>query len=280
MTALALLDRWLDRQARASGLSWYLAERARLAEAVHLVDLAMAFGRIPRHLGKAELELPPEDLQEATQSCPGWQPAGWTVDEAARIALLLSLDPQRLPDLVAPLAACAELGELVALLKGLPLYPGPERFLPLAGAGVRSSLTVAFQAVAHRNPFPARHFSEPAWNQLVLKAVFIGIALDPIDHLDQRANPTLARMLIDYARERRAASRPVSPELWRPVGRFIAEGPDLDLLTSLLTSPRPLERRAARLALAACPLPAAQASLAAAGSDPGDSWSALASTGE
>jgi hypothetical protein len=39
----------------------------------------------------------------------------------------------------------------------------------------------------------------------------------PIQGLDQRANPRLARMLVGLAQERWAAQRPVSGELWRCV---------------------------------------------------------------
>jgi hypothetical protein len=50
-----------------------------------------------------------------------------------------------------------------------------------------------------------------------VKALFIGSSLWPIQGLDQRANPHLARMLVDFAHERWAAGRAVSPELWRCV---------------------------------------------------------------
>jgi hypothetical protein len=120
-----------------------------------------------------------------------------------------------------------------------------------------------FEAVAHRNPYPAERFGEDAWNQMVLKALFIGAALAPVQGLERRANPALARMLRDYARERRAAGRPVSPELWRCVGPFAEEAEALDDLALALRGPDPAEREAAALALAACPAPRARALLAA-----------------
>ena len=111
-----------------------------------------------------------------------------------------------------------------------------------------------FEAVAHANPYPAEQFSETQWNQMVLKALFVGSTLAPIQGLDERRNADLAGMLIDYAHERWAAGRPVSPELWRCVGPFAGEGDSP-------TSPRCLrvgserERKAAALALAECPRP-------------------------
>lgn len=74
-----------------------------------------------------------------------------------------------------------------------------------------------FEAVAHRNPYPVECFGEDAWNQMVVKAFFIGSQLWPIQQLDRRGNPRLARMLVDLAQERWAARRPVSGELWRCV---------------------------------------------------------------
>ncbi len=60
--------------------------------------------------------------------------------------------------------------------------------------------------------------------------------------------PTLARMLGDYAHERWAAGRPVSPELWRCIGPF-ASGALLDDLGRVLETGEPPERAAAVLAL-------------------------------
>jgi len=102
--------------------------------------------------------------------------------------------------------------------------------------------------VAHRNPYAAEQFAEAAWNQLVLKALFVGSPLAPIVGLDGRRNSTLARMLCDYAHERWAASRPVSPELWRCVGPFAA-GPVLDDFVRLFERGTANEQRAAALAL-------------------------------
>ena len=55
---------------------------------------------------------------------------------------------------------------------------------------------------------------------MILKALFVGSTLAPINGLQQRANPELARILVDYALERWAAGRVVSDELWIPVRPF------------------------------------------------------------
>ena len=52
---------------------------------------------------------------------------------------------------------------------------------------------------------------------MVVKAFFIGSQLWPIQDLDRRGNPRLARMMVDLATERWAAGRPVSGEVWRCV---------------------------------------------------------------
>ncbi|MGQ3029223.1 MAG: EboA domain-containing protein, partial [Ferrovibrionaceae bacterium] len=109
----------------------------------------------------------------------------------------------------------ADTAELVALFRGLPLYPDPERLEDEAGEGLRSNMRPVFEAVAHHSPYPREVFGEHRWNHMVLKALFVDSPLAPIQGLDERANPELAMMLRDYARERRAAGRPISPELWR-----------------------------------------------------------------
>jgi hypothetical protein len=141
-------------------------------------------------------------------------------------------------------------------------------------------MRAVFEAVAHRNPFPKEQFAENRWNHMVLKALFVGSTLHPIQGLDERANPPLARMLSDYAHERWAAGRPVSPELWRCVGPH-ADAEALADLQRVLATGSTVERQAAALALHACPdakakeLLAAAPDLAAAIEDGRLSWQSL-----
>lgn len=174
----------------------------------------------------------------------------------------------------------ADVGELVTFYRGLPLYPAPERYLHRAAEGARTNMKAVFEAVAHHNPYPAEVFPEPTWNQMVLKALFVGSRLAPIHGLTERQNPTLARMLCDFAHERWAAGRVVSPELWRCVGPF-AEGAALDDLARALSAVDEAEAGAAALALAVSPAPAARdllarrADLAAAVGDGRLTWSTV-----
>jgi hypothetical protein len=250
MTPVELLGGWLARRLPAKASAWLEAGTARLRGGGPERDLYLLVSQVSRYAGKDPLMLTVEELQAATMSRPGWDPRDWSVDQAARVYLLLASTPNgielgRRLDL---LCSAADIGELVAFYRGLPLYPDPPRHVLRAAEGIRSSMRVVFEAVAHRNPYPAEQFAEPAWNQMVLKALFVGSRLDPIVGLDGHRNPTLARMLCDYAHERWAAARPVSPELWRCVGPFAA-GPVLDDFRRLFERGTVAEQQAAALAL-------------------------------
>ena len=54
---------------------------------------------------------------------------------------------------------------------------------------MRSAVKPVFEAIAHRNPYPAEMFEEGAWNQMVLKALFIGSSLAPIRGLGDAGEP-------------------------------------------------------------------------------------------
>ena len=72
------------------------------------------------------------------------------------------------------------MSELAAFYRGLPLYPDPPRYLARATEGLRTNMKNVFESIAHRNPYPSEQFPEAAWNQMVLKALFVGSALRPI----------------------------------------------------------------------------------------------------
>lgn len=261
--AKALLYGWLSRRLSAEALAW-LDQQIKVLEAGQRPQqLAIAIGLAPRKVGKADLDLTAEELQAAQDARPNLDPGGWSADQAARILLVLaSADANRdaFAESIERVFAAAEIGEQIALLRGLPLLPEPERLMPYAAEGVRSAMQPIFEAVAHRNPYPRERFSEAQWNQMVVKTLFIGSRLSPIQGLDDRRNADLARMLVDYAAERRAAGRSISPELWRCVAPF-ARDSEVAALSEILLSGTQTERSGAALALYECPLPSAKAEL-------------------
>ncbi len=278
-----LIHGWLNRQLAEPAEQWLRAQLAKLAEEPTERGLQIALGMTPRRLGKDDLALSQDDLAAAAAARPGWDPRGWSVDEAARILILVRAGgrgpafAKRFTDL----CHTADAGEAIALYRGLPLYPDAELLEDQAAEGVRSNMRGTFEAVAHRNPYPRERFDENRWNQMVVKALFIGSTMQPIQGLDERANPTLAKILCDYAHERWAAGRPIAPELWRCVGPF-ARGAALEDLKRAAEASDATSRKAAALALAASPAPEAKASLAALGElasaveSGGLSWESLA----
>lgn len=249
-TPFELLDGWLSARLDEAGTA-YLESKVRAArENGALPAFFLAFSTVGRKLGRADLALSPSELAQAGATRAGFQPSTWNVAQAARTLLLLSLpakDPDTHRGIVDQLCEDADLGELVAVYQSLPLLPFPEEYRERAAEGIRSNMNAVFEAVALRNPYPSECMEELAWNQLVLKCLFVGSPLYLVHGLDERANPTLARMLCDYAHERWAAHRAVSPELWRCVGPH-ADGSMLADLERVIATGTEPERAGAALA--------------------------------
>ena len=237
---------------------WLGEQLGKLGGEVRDRDLYLALGLVPSKLGKADLDLSAADLEAAAQARAGWDPRGWSIDQAARILILLhaggtgAVFAQRFTQL----CRTADVAEAIAFYRGLPLYPDPSGSRPrrrraraptCGRCSKRSRTAPLSQGAVRREPLES-HGAEGAVRRQ-------HTAPDP--GLDERANPTLARMLCDYAHERWAAGRPVSPELWRCVGPH-ADAEALGDLQRVLATGGAIERKAAALALAACPDPRAQ----------------------
>ncbi len=276
ITAEDLLYRWVSRQVNTEAINWLDEKRQLINNGAATRIFFTAFSAVPRYTAKNQIQPKLEELESAANVCKNWFPANWTIDQAARTLLVLSLpsnDANKYLQTLSQVFAAADVRELVALYQALPLLPYPEKLCDRAAEGIRSNMTAVFNAVALENPYPAEYLDNLAWNQMVLKALFVGSPLHSIQRLDERANPELARMLVDYAHERWAARRDVSPELWRCVGRF-ANSEILADLERVLTESHAqtdsngkgqqklIERTAAALACADCPLPQAQNILA------------------
>lgn len=259
---IELIRGWLGARLAPEQLARLDEQVQRVAACDAAATLATAIGLAPRWLGKSPLDLSAAEREAGRRLVAGLDTAGWSIDQAARMLFVLASfdgDEKAFAARLEALLRSGEIGEHIALYRGLPLYPAPELLVPLAGEGIRSAVLPVFEAVAHNSPYPAAHFAEPMWNQMVVKALFIESRLAPIQGLDERRNPELARMLVDYARERWAARRTVSPELWRCVGPF-ADSYFNDLLKAFRSGGGD-ERKAAALALSECPTPAALTAL-------------------
>ncbi len=154
---------------------------------------------------------------------------GWTVDDAARALMMtaLPLSGSALVHEVTALYRYGDAAEKRGVLRGLgPLDTARglgDGALPLVHDGLRTNDTRLITAAL--GTYGARHLEPPGYRHGVLKCVFVGIALDDITGLDERADGELARMLTDYAREREAAGRDVPPDVWRVVGPFTTHAP-------------------------------------------------------
>lgn len=194
-TALA---RELAAHAEPDAMAWLLEQVAAAATSDTLVRTAWA--RVARRFGEAS---------------PG--PDALTQRDIARLLLLrAALAPGRADggvELVTTLLRAGEIGEQVSLLRGLALLPTPQRFVDVAVEACRTNAVAVFAALAIDNPYPARYLPDAALRQLVLKAIFIGVPVRRIDGLAARVDAELARMVADFADERRAAGRPVPDDV-------------------------------------------------------------------
>lgn len=250
----SIIEGWLGPRLDPASSTWVRDRQSAIREGDKKA-LYLAFGMTPRKVGKADLALTEQERTAAAQVRPGWNPQGWSVDQATRTLFLLSLPPMdtaSLTGLLDQLFAAGEVGELVALYQALPLLPHPKAHVLRAAEGIRTNIKAVFCAVAHQNPFPSEQFSDDQWNQMVLKCQFIGVPMSPITGLDQRANASLSSMVVDFIHERWAAKRPVAPDMWRCVGPFADERALADLRDVLETG-SDIQKQAAALALSHCP---------------------------
>jgi hypothetical protein len=226
-----------------------------LAQGVHAASAAAfntAFAALPRKTGKAPVNAGPENEADLSAIRKDFSIAGWSVDRLARVWLLLTLDTtdkERYQRNIENLFLAAEMNELVALYSALPLLAYAPIWVQRCTEGNRSNLGVVLEAIMYRNPYPAENLPEPAWNQMVLKALFTEKKLELITGLDQRANASLAHTLIDYARERWSAGRSTDPMLWRLVSR-VMDDTILQDIREGLPGLSELEREAVALAIA------------------------------
>lgn len=194
----------LEQRAAPEGLAWLQESVA--AVGVDRQAVRTRFAMPGRKVGRGPLDAgaDPADVH------------AWTVDDAARVLLLLALGD----------AVEVELGELYkfgdaaerrGLLRALPSLPVGDRAVFLVDDAIRTNDTRLVAAAL--GPYATEHLDDPAYDQAVLKCVFVGVPIAPLDGLPARATAETARMLAAFVHERVAAGRDVPAEVWDVIDR-------------------------------------------------------------
>ena len=240
----------LKEQVASDKIEWLQLQSEKIKKSHSPSTFYMAFSRASRFFSKNYVDLTLQKREAAEKLLSGFRPHTWSHLQVARTLLMLSYSTETSEEWskqLQPLFETGDIGEQQALYAALSLMPYPAAMYARAREGLRTNMTIVFDAIALDNPYPAQYFEEDAWNQMVLKAIFLQRPLFRIERSDERANAELADILIDYVHERWAAGREVVPELWRFVGPFI--GPvNISDFKKAAASKDELEKRAALLA--------------------------------
>jgi len=233
---------WLDGACHQA----FEARRGPPAEFATLISLAS------RHVPREALAPTAAERARAFDVLEGFNPERWSLLDAARAVIVLSRSDLHHGVGVEAIEECfryADVGELVALYRTLPLIEDGKRFTWRMGEGCRSSMRAVYESAACDTPFALLWFDAPSFRQLAIKALFIEAPLWRVYGLDQRVDAELARIALDLADERRSAARPVQHELWLCLGR-VAGDRGRAALELELAGTNQTGRRAAAIALA------------------------------
>ncbi len=177
---------------------WWLLAQAQLAQHPDANTAALLSGQCKRN------------LKERAQ--PGTD--GWSNVQLAR-ALLLAQVLEQQPGaeqvpLLRQLFLWGDDQEKIATLKALDWLDSRGLCVELALQAGRTSNSQVFAALALDTAYPSHHYDERAFNQLVLKALGMGLDVRRLIGLTQRHSVTLNQLALDLLDEQLAAERTVS----------------------------------------------------------------------
>lgn len=239
-----LIFKILSEQLSEPEYQWLEVQKSKTS-----IELLTAFVAVPRFIKRSAISTDDKQNAQLRTLVEDFSIDGWDAVRLSRVALLTCLDPSNQEEYIQQITTLfdtAEMNELVALYSALPLFSFPEKWLFRATDAVRSNIGFVLDAIALKNPYPAKYFPEAAWNQLILKTIFNDKPIHLIVGLEKRANPKLALTLSDFAHERWAAGRSVAPQVWRLVVPFV-DNHFIEDLRHLATSDKLDNQQAAAL---------------------------------
>jgi len=249
----------LAESCEEKSINWLQIQANKIGTANDSNSFFIAFSQASRYFKKVTA-LPSAKLDsELENNYANLEVSYWTLLQIARtyLVLQLPLEKEKWFNIVNQLFETGDLYEQQALFAALPVLPFHQELIPRAIDGLRTNISLVFDAIALNNPFPATYFPEANWNQMVLKAIFMQRPLYRIQKLESRRNLALADIARDFAHERWAAGRDVMPELWRLIVPFLNES-FLQDLEKVLATNDPLQLKAAVLAIQESDFPKAK----------------------
>ncbi len=195
----------LEARATPEGLNWL--REASAAVAADAAALRTRFPMVGRKVGRDTLEegADPADL------------FAWTIDDAARVLLLLAAGERAEAEL-ADLYRFGDAAERRGVLRALPYLPIEDRGLSLVDDAIRTNDTRLIAAAL--GPYATRHLSDAQYDQAIIKCVFVGVPITPLDGVPERVTPEASRMLGAFVHERVAAGRDLPPEVWTVIDKY------------------------------------------------------------
>ncbi len=231
---LAQLNAAVRERSTEEARQWLDDAYRQLDTAADPVDtLSLLSARSRRKLGLVPLGAGAADIVTDIGPVPI---AAWPLGDAGRVALLLAgaaHHPQHAVALADGLFRGGDEIERAVVIRALALVSADDGLKHLALEVGRTNSVALFAALARHNPYPAARYSDHEFNQMILKALFIGVNIDAVHGLELRANADLSRMCEDYIDERRAAGRDVPADIWLALGPHASAGGNTLMLTYL-----------------------------------------------
>jgi hypothetical protein len=199
-------DLWDELEERVSpeGLAWVREAVAAIEAEPEAVRTRFPMAGRKAGRGTLDPDANPDDVH------------AWTVDDAARTLLPVALGDGVEAEL-RDLYRFGDAAERRGLLRALPYLPVDDRVMDIVDDAIRTNDTRLVAAAL--GPYATEHLDDAAYDQAVLKCVFIGVPIAPLDGLPVRATAETARMLAAFVHERVAAGRDIPAEVWDVIDR-------------------------------------------------------------
>jgi len=195
-------------------VDWLYASFDKLEASDDLVNTLLTLSAITRRkLGEQSIENKEAGLKTSATFIPI---SHWTCAEAGRGLLILkalSLANEQTVSIIQQYFEQGDEKEVTAICRVLMLLDQTELLKPFALEVGRTNSKSLFLSLIQYNPFPQACYTDHEFNQLVLKALFLGLEIGTVFGLRERANKELSQMCEDYIRERLAAKRSIPVDI-------------------------------------------------------------------